>query len=491
MRRITIGRYTKNDIVIDDPLVSRCDLAIIVDDDGNVYAEDLKSQNGVYVNEKRIYGIVKLNSDDVVRMGNTTLQWQKYIKELESMKVITIGRDTTNDVVISDVKVSRAHCQIVRNNEGVCSIVDLGSSNGTYVNGKRINSETQLQLHDIVRIGDTNLQWQNYIKITTKPMPEPIIMQSPVSNKKRRIWYALVVVVLTILTGVGIWLCYYSNKNKAQDAEILQQIQLQDAELTARRLQAEADKLRKQFLESENEEAKALYEKAQREADSARLSYNKLIGDLKADISNLQTKNGQLNADNIKLKEENSVKTTTISDLTKDNSKLSAQNIQKDATIATITTEKTLIKEFYSITLDEIVAYDVYRQLQSSFSAIESTGKDFVNQAFDNTDNKGKQMIIDIVKCTVEFNEVWKNLSKTSANKVIAQMLWQKPENISAKEFIKSQFLISKDISTKREIIKAIQQIGTNANENESHQEDLHPTNNTDSNIEKQEDVNE
>lgn len=485
MRRITIGRYTKNDIVIDDPLVSRCDLAIIVDDDGNVYAEDLKSQNGVYVNEKRIYGIVKLNSDDVVRMGNTTLQWQKYIKELESMKVITIGRDTTNDVVISDVKVSRAHCQIVRNNEGVCSIVDLGSSNGTYVNGKRINSETQLQLHDIVRIGDTNLQWQNYIKITTKPMSEPIMIQNSVNNKKR-IWYAIAGVVLTILTGAGIWLCYYSNKNKELHTEISQQIQLQDAELTARRLQAEADKLRKQFLESKNEEAKALYEKAQHEADSARLSYNKLIGDLKADISNLQTENGQLNADNIKLNKEISVTTATISDLKEDNSKLTAQNIQKDATIATITTEKTLIKEFYSITLDEIVAHDVYQQLQGSFSTIEATGKDFVNQAFDNADNKGKQMIIDIIKCTVEFNEVWKNLSNAAAKKVIAQMLWQKPENISAKECIKSQFLISKDASTKDEIIKVIQQIGTN-----SHKDDVPQTNNTDSNTDKQEEVNE
>lgn len=79
-KEIRIGRHSENDIVINDPCVGRSVLAIMVDDDGESYAEDLKSKDGVYINNKRIYGRVKLHPDDVVRIGNTTLPWKEYIK---------------------------------------------------------------------------------------------------------------------------------------------------------------------------------------------------------------------------------------------------------------------------------------------------------------------------------------------------------------------------------------------------------------------------
>lgn len=51
------------------------------------------------------------------------------------MRVITIGRTPDNDVVIHDPKISRHHAQIVQHERGEYSIVDLKSTNGTYVNG--------------------------------------------------------------------------------------------------------------------------------------------------------------------------------------------------------------------------------------------------------------------------------------------------------------------------------------------------------------------
>lgn len=84
-KEIRIGRHSKNDIVINDPCVGRSVLAITVDDDGESYAVDLKSKNGVYINNKRIYGRVKLYPDDVVRIGNTTLPWKEYIKGTQNM----------------------------------------------------------------------------------------------------------------------------------------------------------------------------------------------------------------------------------------------------------------------------------------------------------------------------------------------------------------------------------------------------------------------
>jgi pSer/pThr/pTyr-binding forkhead associated (FHA) protein len=75
------------------------------------------------------------------------------------MKVITFGRSSQNNVVINDNKVSRVHCQIVQHDNGSFDIVDFGSANGTFVNGRRINGEITLSSNDIVRIGNTLLPW--------------------------------------------------------------------------------------------------------------------------------------------------------------------------------------------------------------------------------------------------------------------------------------------------------------------------------------------
>lgn len=44
------------------------------------------------------------------------------------MKVITIGRSSDNNIVINDAKVSRTHLQLVQNDSGICSVVDLNSA---------------------------------------------------------------------------------------------------------------------------------------------------------------------------------------------------------------------------------------------------------------------------------------------------------------------------------------------------------------------------
>ena len=67
--------------------------------------------------------------------------------------VTLIGRDAANDVRLQDTEVSRRHAE-VRVADGSPSLVDLGSSNGTFVNGDPID-ERELQSGDRVRIGRT------------------------------------------------------------------------------------------------------------------------------------------------------------------------------------------------------------------------------------------------------------------------------------------------------------------------------------------------
>ncbi|MFC5140742.1 ATP-binding cassette domain-containing protein [Actinomycetospora rhizophila] len=51
---------------------------------------------------------------------------------------IRIGRETDNDVVVSDLLVSRHHAELVADGAGGWELIDLGSPNGTYVDGQRI-----------------------------------------------------------------------------------------------------------------------------------------------------------------------------------------------------------------------------------------------------------------------------------------------------------------------------------------------------------------
>lgn len=80
------------------------------------------------------------------------------------MKIITIGRSSNNDVNIDDPKVSRAHCQIIQDDNGRFRLIDTNSSNGTFVNGTQRHGEVLLNKTDIVRIGNTTLPWQTYFE---------------------------------------------------------------------------------------------------------------------------------------------------------------------------------------------------------------------------------------------------------------------------------------------------------------------------------------
>lgn len=67
---------------------------------------------------------------------------------------LTIGRGDDNDYVLADPEVSRRHIRLIRRNDGF-AIEDIGSTNGTFVNGQRISHQTYLQDGDTIDLGDT------------------------------------------------------------------------------------------------------------------------------------------------------------------------------------------------------------------------------------------------------------------------------------------------------------------------------------------------
>jgi hypothetical protein len=72
--------------------------------------------------------------------------------------VLRIGRGSMNEIVIQDSQSSRQHAEITRQGDQVI-VRDLGSTNGTFVNGERITGPRLLQPGDQVRIGETSFSF--------------------------------------------------------------------------------------------------------------------------------------------------------------------------------------------------------------------------------------------------------------------------------------------------------------------------------------------
>lgn len=68
---------------------------------------------------------------------------------------VTLGRESRNAITIPDINVSRTHAEISLSPQGAWIITDLGSTNGTYVNGRAVASQP-LNEGDHIAMGSTN-----------------------------------------------------------------------------------------------------------------------------------------------------------------------------------------------------------------------------------------------------------------------------------------------------------------------------------------------
>jgi hypothetical protein len=79
--------------------------------------------------------------------------------QLDSVQ-ITIGRGGQNDIAIStDEYASARHARFEPRQDGVW-VQDLGSTNGTFLNGARLDHPRRLSEGDIVRVGETDLRYE-------------------------------------------------------------------------------------------------------------------------------------------------------------------------------------------------------------------------------------------------------------------------------------------------------------------------------------------
>ena len=156
MRVIKVGRNPVNDVVVSDPGVSSQHAVITVSSSGIVCIKDLNSKNGTFVNSMRIQNQVQLSNGDKVKLGNTSIDWNRIIQQPEKTVVSagkgqviippdvkdrrSIGRSSEAQVRLNFDDVSSEHAILCQRSNGDVLIIDNNSTNGTYVNGNRISS---------------------------------------------------------------------------------------------------------------------------------------------------------------------------------------------------------------------------------------------------------------------------------------------------------------------------------------------------------------
>jgi ABC-type multidrug transport system ATPase subunit len=151
-------------LVLEHPSVSAVHAELSFNE-GRVLLTD-RSTNGTFVNGLRIVS-GELHDGDYITFGRYAGKSLIFKSGLEpQLKIetvgldkdcITIGRDASNDVVIDHPVVSKRHAEIVKQN-GKVVLVDLGSTNGTFVNGIKVKRH-QLQELDRIVIGPSELHF--------------------------------------------------------------------------------------------------------------------------------------------------------------------------------------------------------------------------------------------------------------------------------------------------------------------------------------------
>lgn len=159
----TMGSGGKNNLIIDDDGVSEVHAEIRKEGD-HLYLGDLRSFTGTFVNGSRITERFQLRSGDRITLGKVELEivdpkssgaaapsapavkvdWSLTAlggelkgKSFPIHGIITLGRSNKCEININDEYMSRRHAELSIKG-GVLRIIDLDSSNGTYVNGQKV-----------------------------------------------------------------------------------------------------------------------------------------------------------------------------------------------------------------------------------------------------------------------------------------------------------------------------------------------------------------
>jgi pSer/pThr/pTyr-binding forkhead associated (FHA) protein len=232
--QLTIGRSPDCSLPIEDKLASRRH-ALLEVAERQVMLIDLGSHNGTWLNDQKIKVPAELHDGDSIRIGRTTFQFkvadvvpavgipdEPYVPPVEEGRTVgwitaepmtlvrsddgaeiglnrtlRIGRAESNDLVLKgDTSASQFHARIELL-EGQVVISDQNSSNGTWVNGKRITGQAVVKHGDRIRLGNVVFR----LRVGDRPLP-PLDAAARPTRKQWVGWGSVGVIMLLVLIFV-------------------------------------------------------------------------------------------------------------------------------------------------------------------------------------------------------------------------------------------------------------------------------------------------
>ncbi|AMV38874.1 FHA domain-containing protein [Planctomyces sp. SH-PL62] len=167
---LTIGSNFECDLAIGVPSVSgrHCRLTR---EGPTIFLEDLGSRNGTYLNGNRIVGDARavIAATDVVHLGSHLLDLDAALARLPLDEApppttltfrgreMVIGRTAGCDLVVDLPMISMRHARLYRSGADVL-IEDLGSSNGTFVDGRRIEGAAVVPPGRLIGLGSASIR---------------------------------------------------------------------------------------------------------------------------------------------------------------------------------------------------------------------------------------------------------------------------------------------------------------------------------------------
>lgn len=168
-----LGRETDADLRLSLPMVSRWQLRLTCDAAG-CRLENLSQTNPTYRNGQPVTTAVLLHDGDLLGIGRLRLRYRVPVipvpgahgqllihqvgradrRETLASPPIVIGRDPGCDVALDYPAVSRRHLQLEWQPDLGYRVVDLGSTHGTMIDGRRIDRPVFLQANSQIWLGD-------------------------------------------------------------------------------------------------------------------------------------------------------------------------------------------------------------------------------------------------------------------------------------------------------------------------------------------------
>lgn len=196
---VVVGRSSSAQICINNNVVSSQHAQLIFDANGNLHVIDMNSSNGTFLNDRKLepgvpyqvratdrlyfsgpsgvelvfnpdnYEMVKVQrSSSAKNTGDNNFSTTNILEKFNSKNRLTVGRNPDCDVFLGHNSISRNHATIEKKGANSFVLTDLGSLNGTYVNGRRVNGSVKVSQNDTIIIGRFQLSLSGKVKDLTQ-----------------------------------------------------------------------------------------------------------------------------------------------------------------------------------------------------------------------------------------------------------------------------------------------------------------------------------